>query len=104
MESYIESRIFYIIPYDVSGKRKRWKLIEEQTRSALWSKCAAKFGKVGKCAAGAKSLRTTDLAYPLLNIQLYLPIRYINLNTACLDLQLRFYLISKIFYIIIFSF
>ena len=30
-------------------------------RSSLWSKCAAEFGKVAKCAAGAKSLRTTVL-------------------------------------------
>ena len=32
-----------------------------QKRSALWSKCAAKFGEVTKCATGAKSLRTTVL-------------------------------------------
>ena len=46
---------------NASGKGKRGKLSADQKRSALWSKCAAKFGKVAKCAAGAKSLRTTDL-------------------------------------------
>ena len=35
----------------------------DQKRSALRSKCAAKFGKVEECAAGAKSLRTTGVAY-----------------------------------------
>ena len=44
---------------NASGKGKRGKLSADQKRSALWSKCAAKFGKVAKCAAGAKSLRTT---------------------------------------------
>ena len=42
-----------------SGKGKRGKLSADQKRSALWSKCAAKIGKVAKCAAGVKSLRTT---------------------------------------------
>ena len=46
---------------NASGKGKREKLSADQKRSALWSKCAAKFGKVAKCAAGAKSLRTTVL-------------------------------------------
>ena len=46
---------------NASGKGKRGKLSADQKRSALWSKCAAKFGKVAKCAAGAKSLRTTGL-------------------------------------------
>ena len=36
------------------------KLSEDQKRSALLSKCAAKFGKVAKCAASAKSIRTID--------------------------------------------
>ena len=36
-----------------------------QTKKDLHSGpfCAAKFGKVAKCAAGAKSLRTTDVQY-----------------------------------------
>ena len=46
---------------NASGKGKREKLSADQKRSALWSKCAAKCGKVAKCAAGAKSLRTTAL-------------------------------------------
>ena len=35
--------------------------VQTKKRSALWSECAAKFGKVAKCAASAKSLRTTVL-------------------------------------------
>ena len=46
---------------NASGKGKRGKLSTDQKRSVLWSKCAAKFGKVAKCAVGAKSLRTTAL-------------------------------------------
>ena len=46
--------------YNINASGKG-KLSADQKRSALWSKCAAKFGKVAKCAAGAKSLRTTDL-------------------------------------------
>ena len=45
--------------YNASGKGKREKLSADQKRSALWCKCAAKFGKVAKCAAAAKSLKTT---------------------------------------------
>ena len=47
--------------YNASGKGKCGKLSAEQKRSALWYKCAAKFEKVAKCAATAKSLRTTGL-------------------------------------------
>ena len=43
--------------YNINASGKG-KLSADQKRSALWSKCAAKFGKVAKCAAGAKSLRT----------------------------------------------
>ena len=46
--------------YNINASGKG-KLSADQKRSALWSKCAAKFGKVAKCAAGAKSLRTTEL-------------------------------------------
>ena len=46
--------------YNINASGKG-KLSADQKRSALWSKCAAKFGKVAKCAAGAKSLRTTAL-------------------------------------------
>ena len=46
--------------YNINASGKG-KLSADQKRSALWSKCAAKFGKVAKCAAGAKSLRTTGL-------------------------------------------
>ena len=49
----------YLIRYNASGKGKREKLCADQERFALWSTCAAKFGKVAKCVAGAKSLRTT---------------------------------------------
>ena len=31
-------------------------LVKTKERSALWSKYAANFGKVAKCAAGARSL------------------------------------------------
>ena len=41
--------------------KENGKLNAEQKRFALWYKCTAKFGKVAKCAAGAKSLRTTAL-------------------------------------------
>ena len=63
IESYIKIRSFYEIQYNASGKGKRGKLSADQKRSALWSKCAAKFGKVAKCAAGAKSFRTTSLTH-----------------------------------------
>ena len=53
--------------YNESGKGKRGKLSAEQKRSALWYKCTSKFGKVAKCAAGAKSLRTTALRVVFLN-------------------------------------
>ena len=35
--------------------------MKTEKRSALWSKCAAKFGKVAKYAVGAKSLRTIGI-------------------------------------------
>ena len=38
-------------------------LVKTKKRCALWSKCVAKFGKVPKCAAGAKSLKTIALIY-----------------------------------------
>ena len=61
IESYIKIGGLYVIHYNTSGKGKSGKLNADQKRSALWSKCAAKFGKAAKCAAGAKSLRTTEL-------------------------------------------
>ena len=36
-------------------------LVKTKKIFALWSKCAAKFGKVAKCAMGVKSLRTTAI-------------------------------------------
>ena len=38
-------------------------LVKTKKIFALWSKCAAKFGKVAKCAMGVKSLRTTVIKY-----------------------------------------
>ena len=51
--------------YNINASGKG-KLSADQKRSALWPKCAAMFGKVAKCAAGAKSLRTTELGYRLI--------------------------------------
>ena len=48
------------------------KLSAHQKRSALWSKCAAKIGKVAKCAVGVKSLRTTDLE-SVSNFSIFVP-------------------------------
>ena len=54
-------RGLYVIHHNALGKGKRGKLSADQKRPALWFKCAEKFGKVTKRAAGASSLRTTDL-------------------------------------------
>ena len=51
--------------YNTSGKGKSGKLSAEQKRSALWYKCTVKFGKVAKCAAGAKSLSEVLTAFCL---------------------------------------
>ena len=56
--------------YNINASGKG-KLSADQKRSTLWSKCAAKFGKVAKCAAGAKSLRTTGL-WPVYIVQLHI--------------------------------
>ena len=53
--------MLFVIRQNESGKGKRCKLSEDQTKSAHWSKGAAKFGKVPKCAVRPKSLRTTEL-------------------------------------------
>ena len=50
-------RGLYVIHYNASGKGKRGKLSADQKRSALWSRYAAKFGKLAKCAVGAKCLK-----------------------------------------------
>ena len=58
---YVEIRGFYVIHYDISDKKSVRNFFKTKKVLDSGPKCAAKFGKIAKRAADAKSLRTTGL-------------------------------------------